>query len=71
MAEMFGFLIIGCFIGGITMAIVYVIVDKYDDTDDQNNRGLDIHIEFPDIKEIPPEVCEWLRRYYWKDKDKK
>lgn len=29
MAEMFGFLIIGFFIGGIAMAVVYGIVDKH------------------------------------------
>ena len=29
MAEMFGFLIVGFFIGGIAMAVVYGIVNKY------------------------------------------
>jgi hypothetical protein len=32
MATMIGFLIVGCFIGGIAMAIVYGIVDKYTET---------------------------------------
>jgi hypothetical protein len=29
MITMIGFLVIGCFIGAITMAVVYEIVDKY------------------------------------------
>lgn len=32
MITMFGFLIIGCFIGGIAMEIVYGIVDKHTET---------------------------------------
>jgi hypothetical protein len=32
MAELFGFLIIGFFLGGIAMAVVYGIVDKYTET---------------------------------------
>lgn len=35
MAELFGFLIIGFFLGGITMAVVYGIVDKYDNPEQQ------------------------------------
>jgi hypothetical protein len=38
MAEMFGFLIIGYFIGGITMAVVYGIVDKYDNSEKPNSQ---------------------------------
>ena len=36
MAELFGFLIIGFFIGGIAMAVVYGIVDKYDNSEKPN-----------------------------------
>ena len=38
MAELFGFLIIGFFIGGIAMAVVYGIVDKYDNSEKANNQ---------------------------------
>lgn len=38
MAEMFGFLIIGCFIGAITMGVVYGIVDKYDNSEKPNSQ---------------------------------
>lgn len=37
MAEMFGFLIIGFFIGGFAMAVVYGIVDKYDNSEKANS----------------------------------
>lgn len=32
MATMIGFLIVGCFIGAITMAVIYGIVDKHTET---------------------------------------
>lgn len=32
MATIIGFLVVGCFIGAITMAVVYGIVDKHTET---------------------------------------
>lgn len=64
MLTFFGFFIIGFFIGGISMAVAFIKV-----CEDDTNKKFNIHLEFPDIKEIPPEVNDWLKKYYQKDKD--